>query len=244
MCQFSWFDGNKLFFPFFFLFHPPSPSLLGMLSCFALWLHVTHWWWCPVTRLVAVINTMPNYLLHVAMVSILLHSSVCLLIWFSLRKFPWCTVLRQPLCPQQQHLPQVFPSLQPPQPTRFANLQLCFLKTNSRRAQSDSPDARGFPAEVRGSRVSVRAVEGALRAWGFKDTSCWPTHSLWWAAECFYAIYKCSKVVAAPFLKLLKWYLHKQFSVGLNPSRRCFDQSKLYRVVYTGVELQCGTPET
>nr|KAF6478086.1 muscleblind like splicing regulator 1 [Molossus molossus] len=31
--------------------------------------------------------------------------------------FPWCTVLRQPLCPQQQHLPQVFPSLQQPQPT-------------------------------------------------------------------------------------------------------------------------------
>ncbi|XP_010003019.1 PREDICTED: muscleblind-like protein 1 isoform X2 [Chaetura pelagica] len=31
--------------------------------------------------------------------------------------FPWCTVLRQPLCLQQQHLPQVFPSLQQPQPT-------------------------------------------------------------------------------------------------------------------------------
>lgn len=111
---------------------------------------------------------MPNYLLHVAMVSILLHSSVCLLIWFSLRKFPWCTVLRQPLCPQQQHLPQVFPSLQQPQPTRFANLQLCFLKTNSNRAQADSPCARGFPTEVGGACVSTRAVKGALIAWGSK----------------------------------------------------------------------------
>lgn len=170
---------TSFFFPFFFLFHLPSPSLLGMLSCFALWLHVTRWWWCPVTWLIAVINTMPNYLLHVAMVSILLHSSVCLLIWFSLRKFPWCTVLRQPLCPQQQHLPQVFPSLQQPQPTRFANLQLCFLKTNSDRAQCNSPYARGFPIEVSGNRVYVRAVVGALIAWGFKDSSCWPTHSLY-----------------------------------------------------------------
>ncbi|OPJ85444.1 hypothetical protein AV530_001673 [Patagioenas fasciata monilis] len=34
-------------------------------------------------------------------------------------QFPWCTVLRQPLCLQQQHLPQVFPSLQQPQPTRY-----------------------------------------------------------------------------------------------------------------------------
>ncbi|KYO33980.1 hypothetical protein Y1Q_0024580 [Alligator mississippiensis] len=34
-------------------------------------------------------------------------------------RFPWCTVLRQPLCLQQQHLPQVFPSLQQPQPTRY-----------------------------------------------------------------------------------------------------------------------------
>ena len=71
------------------------------------------------------------------------------------------------------------------------------------------------------------------------------TFFLWWAAECFYAIYKCSKVIAAPFLKLLKWYLHKQFSVGLkSKSCRYFDQSKLYQVVYTDVELQCYTPET
>lgn len=62
---------------------------------------------------------------------ILLHSPVCLLIWFSSRKFPWCTAVRPPLCLQQQHLPQASPSLQQPQPTRFANLQLCFLKHNS-----------------------------------------------------------------------------------------------------------------
>ena len=167
------------FFSPFFSLSSPSPPLLGMLSCFALWLHVTRWWWCPVTWLTAVINTMPNYLLHVAMVSILLHSSVCLLMWFSLRKFPWCTVLRQPLCPQQQHLPQVFPSLQPPQPTRFAHLQLCFLRTDSDRAPSRSPDARGPPAEAsRESRVR-EGCRGALIAWGFKDTSCWPTHSFY-----------------------------------------------------------------
>lgn len=227
------------FFPLFFLFHPPSPSLLGMLSCFALWLHVTRWWWCPVTWLTAVINTMPNYLLHVAMVSILLHSSVCLLIWFSLRKFPWCTVLRQPLCPQQQHLPQVFPSLQQPQPTRFANLQLCFLKTNSNRAQSNSPYARGFPIEVSGESCVREGCRGCFNSMGFQRYLLLAyTFFLWWAAECFYAIYKCSKVVAAPFLKLLKWYLHKQFSVGLkSKSCRFFDQSKLYQVVYTDVEL-------
>lgn len=52
------------------------------------------------------------------------------------------------------------------------------------------------------------------------------TFSLRWAAECFFAIYKCAKVVAAPFLKLLKLYLHKQFSFGLNQSCRYFDWSK------------------
>lgn len=160
---------TSFFFPFFF-FSFISLPLLSLECCPALRCD------CmslagddvPVTWLIAVINTMPNYLLHVAMVSILLHSSVCLLIWFSLRKFPWCTVLRQPLCPQQQHLPQVFPSLQQPQPTRFANLQLCFLKTNSDRAQCNSPYARGFPIEVSGNRVYVRAVVGALIAWGFQ----------------------------------------------------------------------------
>lgn len=83
---------------------------------------------------------------------ILLHSSVCLLIWFSFRKFPWCTVLRQPLCLQQQHLPQVFPSLQQPQPTRFANLQLCSLQTTRNRCFNEHG--------------------------GLDLTSCWPTHSL------------------------------------------------------------------
>lgn len=55
----------------------------------------------------------------------------------------------------------------------------CFLKTNSDRAQCTSPYARGFPIEVSGNRVYVRAVVGALIAWGFKDSSCWPTHSLY-----------------------------------------------------------------
>lgn len=45
-------------------------------------------------------------------------STACV-IFFS--KYPWCTVLLQPLCLQPQHLPQVFP-LQPQQPIRFAFL--------------------------------------------------------------------------------------------------------------------------
>lgn len=49
-------DGNKLFFPFFFSLSSPSPFSPGMLSRFALWLHVTRWWWYPVTWLIAVIN--------------------------------------------------------------------------------------------------------------------------------------------------------------------------------------------
>lgn len=47
-------------------------------------------------------------------------STACV-IFFS--KYPWCTVLLQPLCLQPQHLPQVFP-LQPQQPIRFAFLPL------------------------------------------------------------------------------------------------------------------------
>lgn len=36
-----------------------------------------------------------------------------------------------------------------------------------------------IPIEVSGSPVYVRAVMGALIAWGSKDSSCWPTHSLY-----------------------------------------------------------------
>lgn len=48
-------------FPFFSSFISLSPLLPGMLSCFALWLHVTRWQWCLVTWLIAMINTMLNY---------------------------------------------------------------------------------------------------------------------------------------------------------------------------------------
>lgn len=42
---------------------------------------------------------------------------------FPLKKFPWCTALPRPLCLQQPHLPQVFPS-HLHQPIRFALLWL------------------------------------------------------------------------------------------------------------------------
>lgn len=76
----------------------------------------------------AAINTLPNCSATCCYGS---HSATlfCMFAYMiSLRKFPWCTVQRL-LCLQQQHLPQVFPSLQQPQPTRFANLQLPFLRT-------------------------------------------------------------------------------------------------------------------
>lgn len=214
---------TSFFSPFFFSLSSPCPFspwnvvlLCAVIACHSLVMMSRHMAYCCD-------KYHAQLPFHVAMVSMLPHSSVCLLIWFSLRKFPWCTVLRQPLCPQQQHLPQVFPSLQQPQPTRFANLQLCFLQTNSNRAQSNSPYARGFPIEVSGNRVYVRAVVGALIAWGFKDTSCWPTHSLYDEPQnAFLPFVKCSRVVAAPFLKLLKWYLHKQFSFGLQPTIQVF----------------------
>lgn len=40
---------------------------------------------------------------------------------FPPKKFPWCTVVVQPLCLQPPHLPQAFPSQLPP-PIRFAPL--------------------------------------------------------------------------------------------------------------------------
>ena len=36
----------------------------------------------------------------------------------------------------------------------------------------------GLPLRPAGSRVS-EGCRGALIAWGFKDTSCWPTHSFY-----------------------------------------------------------------
>lgn len=145
------------------VFSSPPPLLSGMFSRFVLWLHVTlrvamcrprlicwskfHTWWFY--------HLLPWF-------PILLHSSVCLLIWFSFRKFPWCTALRPPLCLQQHHLPQAFPSLQQPQPTRFANLQLCFLNITQNRCFEG---AWGF--------VSFFCSGFSL----FVCTSCWPTHS-------------------------------------------------------------------
>lgn len=210
-----------------------------MLSCFALWLHVTHRW-CPVTWLTAVINTMPNYL--------------SMLPWF-----PYCYTLLY-VC-----FHMIFPPKVPMvhgatlshcvrsnnichkcslrcnshSQTVFVNLQLCFLKPTPLIGLNPTALTHvDFPLRSVGNRSPWRAVEGALIAWGFKDTSCWPTHSFYDEQQNAYAnIYKCSKVALAHF-QLLKWYLHKQFSVGLkSKSCRYFDQSKLYQVVYTDVEL-------
>lgn len=110
-------------FPFFFSFVPPFSSFfLECWPAFALSLHATMW-------LHAAINTLTNcsaiccYGSHSATLFCMFADMIFI------RKFPCCTVQRQLLCLQQQHLPQVFPSLQQPQPTRFANLQLPFLRT-------------------------------------------------------------------------------------------------------------------
>lgn len=116
-------------FPFFSLPSYPLPLSPECCPAFAFWLHDTRWWWCYATWLLAAINSMPNWSATCCYGS---HSATlfCMFAYMIFhRKFPWCTVQCQLLCLQPQHLPQVSPSLQQPQPTRFANLQLPFLRT-------------------------------------------------------------------------------------------------------------------